>query len=490
VLLVRVAYALAIAAGSIVAVGIGWLWYDSRLPAGYGVMEYGAADYGSGVGAGASEHDHAGHVSVTRLTETATGAPDVRVRLTAGSERIRLPSGRTIDALAFNGRVPGPELRLRQGALVEVTLVNRDVEDGVSVHWHGLDVPNAVDGVSGVTQDAVMPGRRHVYRFRAEQAGTYWYHSHQHSSTQVRRGLYGAIVVLPRRRPARRTLDLTAVSHTFPGARTLGASDGVTRKAVAAGTPVRLRLVNSDSNPMRFVVAGSPFRVVAIDGTDLHAPPAIAGRTLEVAAGGRYDVAFTMPRTPVEVATLGGRTAFVFSRDGRGDVAVPEELPLFDPATYGRPRAEALANARFDRTFVLDIGRKIGFVDGRPGYHWTINGKLFPDVPTFVVGPGDLVKVVIANDSGADHPMHLHGHHMLVLSRDGLRVSGSPWWVDTLNVLPGEEYEVAFRADNRGLWMLHCHNLGHAADGLTMHLAYEGVSTPFRIGKPAGNRPE
>ncbi len=86
--------------------------------------------------------------------------------------------------------------------------------------------------------------------------------------------------------------------------------------------------------------------------------------------------------------------------------------------------------------------------------------------------------------------MHLHGHHMLVLSRNGRPVTGSPWWVDTLNVGPDETYEAAFRADNPGLWMDHCHNLLHAADGLTMHVVYEGVTTPFRAGENAGNHPE
>jgi FtsP/CotA-like multicopper oxidase with cupredoxin domain len=86
--------------------------------------------------------------------------------------------------------------------------------------------------------------------------------------------------------------------------------------------------------------------------------------------------------------------------------------------------------------------------------------------------------------------MHLHGHHMLVLRRDGHPAIGSPWWTDTLNVAPGERYDVAFRADNPGLWMDHCHNLDHAADGMTMHLTYQGYDTPYRVGPAIGNQPE
>ena len=77
-----------------------------------------------------------------------------------------------------------------------------------------------------------------------------------------------------------------------------------------------------------------------------------------------------------------------------------------------------------------------------------------------------------------------------VLSRDGEPATGSPWVVDSLDVAHDESYEVAFVADNPGLWMDHCHNLPHAADGLVAHLAYDGVSTPYRVGGDAGNQPE
>jgi FtsP/CotA-like multicopper oxidase with cupredoxin domain len=79
---------------------------------------------------------------------------------------------------------------------------------------------------------------------------------------------------------------------------------------------------------------------------------------------------------------------------------------------------------------------------------------------------------------------------VLVLSRDGRPVTGSPWWTDTLNVGPGETYQVAFRADNPGIWMDHCHNLKHAADGFLLHLVYQGVDTPYRLGPASGNDPE
>jgi FtsP/CotA-like multicopper oxidase with cupredoxin domain len=129
-------------------------------------------------------------------------------------------------------------------------------------------------------------------------------------------------------------------------------------------------------------------------------------------------------------------------------------------------------------------------VRGTPGLWWSINGHLYPDVPMYVVREGDIVIMHIDNHSGQLHPMHLHGHHAVVLSRNGVAASGSPWWIDSLNVLEGETYDIAFLADNPGIWLDHCHHLKHAAQGMVAHLMYEGVSTPYKVGGTANNRPE
>ena len=482
-----------------VAVAVGWLglqWHESRLPGTYSVEDYGRVDYGGGRRGPVVPHGDPGHeharphlLNVTDLTGPS-GKPDVRFRLTAAETRVRLPSGREVDALTFNGRLPGPELRVRQGDLVEVTLSNSDVESGVTLHWHGVDVPNAEDGVSGVTQDAVVPGGRHVYRFRAEQAGSYWYHTHQSAALEVKRGLFGALVVEPAAK-RRAGLDLPVLAHHVQGRPTLNGADELTRRAVAPGTAVRLRLTNTNSNRVRFAVSGTAFRVAAIDGTDLHEPAPLADTALDLAAGGRYDVTFRMPRRPVVVGIPDTNARLVLSAFGRASAPSLDPERVFDASVYGAPAATPFtAQSRFQRSFEYRIGRKLGFRDGRPGWQWTVNGGIYPDVPVFVVERGDLVKTTIVNDTNAVHPMHLHGHHMLVLSRNGRPVSGSPWWSDTLDVGPREEFEVAFRADNPGVWMDHCHNFAHAAEGLTVHLAYAGVSTPFLAGGHAHNRPE
>ena len=195
------------------ALGAGALAWSSTLLGEYSVMDMGGghsgagdhghdghAEHGAG-GAGASAASGTGgatgEVDVTSLTADPDRPADVRVELVARQGTIDVPGGRAVEGYTVNGTSPGPEIRARQGDLVEVEFVNESVAAGATLHWHGIDVPNAADGVAGITQDAVPVGGRHVYRFEATDAGTYWYHSHQVSHEQVLRGLLGAIVIDP-----------------------------------------------------------------------------------------------------------------------------------------------------------------------------------------------------------------------------------------------------------------------------------------------------
>lgn len=437
-----------------------------------------------------------GGVPVTELSGPKEGQADHRFELTARKAQVKLSSGKVIDAWTYNGEIPGPELRIREGELVEVTLRNEDIEDGVTLHWHGLDVPNAEDGVAGATQEAVMPGESHTYRFIAEQVGTFWYHSHQHSKEAVERGLFGALIVEPAAVETEEpSEDIVVLTHVWDGAGTaVGSHDTLLHKAVQPGATVKLRLINTDNWVRRtYTLNGTSFKVTAIDGMDLNKPGELDNVRLELTTGGRYDVEFTMPDHPVYLSVDGNRArGILLSADGKGEA--PKTPPLsqsFDPLHYGETSPTPFGvDSSFDREFMMILDNQLAFYNGTPALYDTINGKVFPETPMYMVKEGELVKTTIINRSAVDHPMHLHGHHMLVLSRNGEQTTGSPWWSDTLDVAPGDVYEVAFLADNPGLWMDHCHNLVHAAAGMTMHLMYEGVTSPFEIGLESHNHPE
>ncbi|MFD2615379.1 multicopper oxidase family protein [Paenibacillus gansuensis] len=499
---VRALRAAAAAGAVLVVAGLGVFaaQASTRLPASMDMMA-GVPDYGGGPvlaghahGGGAVTAAAGALTPVTELTGPRTGTPDRRFTLTAEQAAVRLSSGRTVQAWTFNGSIPGPELRMREGELVEVTLVNKDIEGGVTLHWHGLDVPNAEDGVAGATQNAVLPGQTHTYRFLAEQTGTFWYHTHQHSLEGVQKGLFGTLIVEPKEGLAE-ARDITAITHVWDDIGfAIGDHDTVQRESIAPGTQVRLRLINTDNwVRQKYTLTGVPFRVAAIDGVELNEPGLLTDTHLEVTTGGRYDLTFTMPETPVFLSVLGGKKiGILISPDGQGDIPAPaKNTKAFDPVNYGKPAATPFGlNTDYDREFTVVLDNKLGFYNGSLDFQYTMNGKLFPDSPMFMVREGDLVRTTIINRGAVDHPMHLHGHHVLVLSKNGKPVTGTPWWSDTLDVQPGDTYVVAFAANNPGIWMDHCHNLDHAAAGMSMHLMYEGVVTPFKMGIETVNHPE
>jgi FtsP/CotA-like multicopper oxidase with cupredoxin domain len=270
--------------------------------------------------------------------------------------------------------------------------------------------------------------------------------------------------------------------------KTINGATGDVRVPAKPGQQVRVRVINTDNGPIE-TWADTPFQVLATDGYAVNGPTDVADRSMTVTAGGRADLGVTMPSDgkPVRVQISKG-TAVIL---GNGDPAAPPQpRTSLDLLSYGTPTVLSFDPAKANRRFDYSIGRRPGFVRGQPGLWWSINGHLYPDVPMYVVREGDIVIMHIDNHSGQLHPMHLHGHHAVVLSRNGVAATGSPWWIDSLNVLEDETYDIAFLADNPGIWLDHCHHLKHAAQGMVAHLMYEGVTTPYKVGGTANNRPE
>lgn len=505
-------------AAVVLAGSLGWVWLADTAPPS---IEASAAHAHAGeagsvpaatAGAGA---EAPAVVSVDELrTPDGLDAPVHRVELEAAQREVALSSGTELSVWSFGDRLPGPEIRVTEGELVEATLRNRDIDDGVTLHWHGVDVPNGEDGVAGVTQDAVLPRGEFVSRFVAETAGTYWYHTHQVSSEGVRRGLYGMLVVEPPGGVAE-PLDLAVPVHTIGGAVLLGGDDGEQAQEVEPGTAVRLRVANTDRTPLRVAVGGALFRVVAVDGRDLAGGREVTGEAVRLGAGARADLVFEMPDAEVRLGVdASDDSALVFrpaagaapaeaqvpaadasaGADAEASALAPADLPELDLLDYGEPSATppGEAPAEFGEvtaTAELVLDRMPRFVGGAPNYAYTVNGRVFPHIEPIEVDQGDVVRLTIANRGFEVHPMHVHGHHVLVLSRDGEPARGAPLWLDTVDVRPGEVWEVLLVADNPGIWMDHCHDLEHAAGGMMMSLAYRGVETPFEH-DAHGNRPE
>jgi FtsP/CotA-like multicopper oxidase with cupredoxin domain len=183
-----------------------------------------------------------------------------------------------------------------------------------------------------------------------------------------------------------------------------------------------------------------------------------------VPAGGRYDLRLTAPGGPIGLYADG---RLIYST---GPITTATgSWPVLDPLTYGSPAPRPFS--RFDRTFTLVLDRGLDLHGLLPRYAHTIGGAAYPDIPAQTVRRGQTVKFTVVNRSLAVHPWHLHGFHVLVLARNGVAASGSPLWLDSFDVRPGDVWEVAFRADNPGTWANHCHNLPHADAGMMLHLS-------------------
>lgn len=233
--------------------------------------------------------------------------------LTAAKVRWPLLPDVFVVALAYNGQVPGPVIRVTQGDRVRIILRNQ-LDEPTTIHWHGLEVPNAMDGVPDVTQKPVPPGASFTYEFQVRQAGTFIYHSH-YEATQATRGLGGVLISEPRGgEPVKVDRDVTLVlqewSVDVKTGEPLGDMPGMPGMAmtnfftingkaypatepirVKRGERVRLRLVNFASEvPHPIHLHGHSFKVIAKDGHPWDGPTAV---TQLVGAGETYDLLFT-----------------------------------------------------------------------------------------------------------------------------------------------------------------------------------------------------
>lgn len=233
-------------------------------------------------------------------------------QLVAQAAEWELLPGVTTTANTFNGTVPGPEIRVTEGDTVRVTVRNELLEE-TSIHWHGLHVPNEMDGVAGVTQDPIMPGETFTYEFIASHAGTFMYHSHsQFSREQIDRGLYGSFIIDPQEssvtsfdRDYTLALQGWMVSDGMDDA--MGEQDAMSMDynyftingksfpatealTVAEGDVVRLRFINPSQTTHPMHLHGQDFLIVAKDGEPLTQPQ--IANVLDLQQGDTYDVVF------------------------------------------------------------------------------------------------------------------------------------------------------------------------------------------------------
>lgn len=452
------------------------------------------------------------------------------INLTTSVSNQEIAPGKTLPVWTFNNSVPGPQIRVKQGEMIKVNLKNQ-LPEPVTIHWHGVPVPNAMDGIPGVTQNAVQPGQSFTYEFKADVPGTYWYHSHQDSVNQLDRGLYGAFIVEPKEgtgvdRDYTLVLDEWMSSGEMSGMNmsgsnmsgmdhstmnmgedmsmydlyTINGKSGslVDQLPVKQGDKVRIRLINAGYLSHQIHLHGHEFKVIATDGQPINNPGILKDNVVSIAPGERYDIEFTANNPgqwliedhgdKAAVAGMKATIAYEGAPAGSDKANESEKLTAVDMSRYGQA---SRSNFTLDQKYTLQYTMNLNTEMKNGEMVYTINGKTFPETEPIKVKKGDTVKVRLVNNSKTeDHPMHLHGHFFQVLSKNGKPLGGSPIIKDTLNLQPGEEYVVAFEANNEGNWMFHCHDLHHASAGMVTELKYTDYKTDFVADPNAGNKPE
>ncbi|SPJ26544.1 multicopper oxidase family protein [Falsiruegeria mediterranea] len=401
----------------------------------------------------------------------------------------------------FDGMAPGPEIRVVQGARVQRRLIN-DLPNATSTHWHGIRIDNAMDGVAGLTQDAIAPGSTFQYDFVAPDAGTYWYHAHNRSFEQVARGLHGALIVeepepidIDREEvlilddwlvdpETAQIADTFGAMHDFSHAGRLG-NYITTNGAYNLSMPVkrherlRVRMINAaNARVFQLALDGLEGWIVALDGMPLAQPRPIDGNIV-LAPAQRVDLIVdviaetgdTGHIVQIDRTESFSQVAFEVTGDAtRARRDAPRALP---PNVHAMPDLADATNLE-----LLMEGGAMGGMRGammggqmssmrdmmQSGNFWAFNGAVggMDGAPLAALSRGETVRLKITNDTAFPHAMHLHGMHFHEIAPDGslgaLR--------DTTLLNRGEVRDIAFVADNPGKWLLHCHMLSHAASGM------------------------
>lgn len=401
---------------------------------------------------------------------------------------------------SYGGGVPGPEIRIKQGERVRVAVRNR-LERTTTVHWHGIRLANAMDGVPMLTQPPIAAGEEFIYEFAAPDAGTYMYHSHDHSNIQVPMGLFGPLIV-EEQEPIEVDRDITwmlsdwrlmrdaQISPDFGNMMDMGMAgrigNTVTVNAhapgvwqVRAGERIRLRIINTASARL-FALSfeGHRPQVIAYDGQPIE-PHEPENGLLVLGPGMRADLIIDMIGEPngeyVVWDSFYSRQAYqlsklVYSKDKALSARSSNSPVRLPPNTTPEPDLTKATHHRIAFGGGMMGGGMMG--GGMMGMHgrgmWTINGVAAtgPAMDPFLkLDQGRSFVLSLRNETAWFHPIHIHGHSFRVIARNGSPTKRREW-LDTVLIPPRETAEIAFVADNPGKWMIHCHILDHQEGGM------------------------
>ncbi|MBB5044591.1 FtsP/CotA-like multicopper oxidase with cupredoxin domain [Shinella fusca] len=415
------------------------------------------------------------------------------------TEAMLTEHGPTKGAMTYgDGEVP-PVLRLRRGDPFALRLDNR-LDEPTTIHWHGLRIDNRMDGVPFLTQPYVYGGDGFDYAFTPPDAGTYWYHPHCNTLTQMGRGLAGVLVVEDPSDPAfdaeivlnlrdwRLGGDGQFIAQFRPRDAARAGTFGTVRTAnwrqspqydAPAGGLVRLRLAATDvTRILALSVEGAEATVIARDGNP--ARERFALDHLMIGPGQRLDLALRMPDAEGTVAVLrdlrGTKPAALASFRAVGASLKRDVRDL--PALAANPLPEPDLSAATQIPFILSASaeeRPKDGICGSLGYNfWAINKVPWaddsgdPTAPLAEMKAGRTYIFNVENPTPQLHPLHLHG--LVFRPMNSNKQAIRPHFSDTYLIQPDEKVQLALVADNPGDWVFHCHIIEHQKTGMTSYV--------------------
>jgi FtsP/CotA-like multicopper oxidase with cupredoxin domain len=441
--------------------------------------------------------------TAARLTPSLAADHVLRIEPTT----VEIGKGVSVRTLTYNGSVPGPLLKLREGVPVTIDVENHAATAEI-VHWHGLVTDTLNDGACEEGSPMVPSGGTLRYHLQPRPAGTRWYHTHASAFDNLATGTYtgqfGFLLVeggggggpaydqevnlavhhwepsfvpmasMMRQQSA--NLPLTAGSdvayrYATVNAHMLGAGEPI---RVKQGQRVLMRLLNASATEnVILALPGHHFHVLAMDGNPVPTPASV--ERLSLGVGERVDAIVEMNAPGIWVlgSTLAKERAMglgiVIEYAGRSG----EPVWLDPPAAawdYSQFAGTSEA-ARPDETHILTF-RDIGPLRDSKFDTWTINNKSWPEVDPVMVQAGRRHRLVFRNGSGDQHPMHIHRHSFEVVSIGDKKMSGL--MKDVVNVMPLETVTVDMVANNPGDSLMHCHMQLHMDYGFMQMIKYRG----------------
>lgn len=431
---------------------------------------------------------------VSGSTDTTSNANTYPLRAHQGT--VDVGADAPYQTWLYNGQFPGPALRITEGDRIRAVVDNQLPDDHpTTIHWHGIPLPNPMDGVPHVTQAPIEAGGSFVYDYEVTHPGTYFYHSHV--DLQLDRGLYGPLIVEEQSPHVEYDREYTLMLDDYqPAAPTMpdGGMEGMMGHHgegnhpdrpdyaglllngalptaaptfdVQEGERVRLRFINASSATIfRVSLGGHPMTISHADGQPVEP---VSVDAFEFGAGERYDaiVEANNPGTwTIRAAATNGsekpaRGVLRYAGDKETTPtplpSSPEQILAYEDlhSTRSLDGLDGSPDQMFDVTLSMGMGDSMT---------WLINGQTYSDAAPFRIHEGDHVRVRMTNHSPMAHPMHLHGHFFRV--GDAIK--------DTVMV-PARMGQVTFdfHADNPGNWLFHCHFLYHLESGMARVFEY------------------